>query len=83
MCFSLSFSRLCQNILSRPSPKNAEGVTFISIQIQFQVESFHTCPSCSLSSPMNLSVMQSKGKWNVCNIPKIKPAGALTDLFQL
>ena len=36
MCFSLSFSRLCQNILSRPSPKNAEGMTLISIQIQFQ-----------------------------------------------
>ena len=57
MCVSLSFGTLCQNILSRLSPKNAEGVTFISIQIQFQVESFHTCPSCSLSGAMSMNVV--------------------------
>ena len=57
MCVSVSVGYV-RIFYRAPSPKNAEGVTFIvSIQIQFQVESFHTCPSCSLSGAMSMNIV--------------------------
>ena len=56
MCVSVSVGYV-RIFYRAPSPKNAEEVTFISIQIQFQVESFHTCPSCSLSGAMSMNIV--------------------------